>query len=118
MNDTSRAAVRLVESINETANKTIAAYTFDAGPNAVVYYLAEHEVEILGTFKGILGSKQGWEGKRGQEVTPTTASSTTPSVAAERLSQGISRVILTGVGEGPIKTTESLIDENGETIVV
>jgi diphosphomevalonate decarboxylase len=32
----------------------------------------------------------------------------------EVLKQGVSRVILTSVGEGPIKTEESLIAEDGE----
>ncbi|KAF1354049.1 mevalonate pyrophosphate decarboxylase-like protein [Delphinella strobiligena] len=115
MNDTSRAAVRLVEHINATAGNTIAAYTFDAGPNAVVYYRAEHEAEVLGIFKAILGDKEGWEGKRGQAATPIETPNE-PSAAMQRLKQGISRVILTGVGEGPIRTEESLIDEAGETI--
>lgn len=115
MNDTSRAAVRMVETINETAKKTIAAYTFDAGPNAVVYYLAEHEQDVLGTFKGTLANKQGWEGSRGQSISSILIPGT-PSIAAQRLNEGISRVILTGVGEGPIKTDEALIDAKGDVI--
>lgn len=43
MNDVSRAAIKTVEAINERAGRAVAAYTFDAGPNAVVYYLAENE---------------------------------------------------------------------------
>lgn len=115
MNDTSRAAVRMVEKINESAGNTVAAYTFDAGPNAVVYYEAKDESFILGAFKAVLGSKQGWESKRGQSVT-AKALSDGSDVAGERLNEGISRVILTTVGEGPIKTEESLIDENGKTV--
>lgn len=117
MNDTSRAAVRMVDMINEEAGKTIAAYTFDAGPNAVVYYLAENEAKVAGVFKGVLGKKDGWEGKRGGEV----SGSKMPQggqVAADRLQEGISRVILTSVGEGPIKTQESLIDDRGEPLQV
>ena len=37
MNDTSRALVQLTHQLNAHAGKTVAAYTFDAGPNAVVY---------------------------------------------------------------------------------
>lgn len=117
MNDTSRAAVRMVEKINEVAGKVIAAYTFDAGPNAVVYYLAENEDAVLGTFKAILPSKQGWESDKGKAVKPKQLDGA-PEVAAEKLDAGISRIILTSVGEGPIKTDESLIDENGETVDV
>ncbi|KAL1305569.1 hypothetical protein AAFC00_007175 [Neodothiora populina] len=115
MNDTSRAAIAMVEAINANAGKTIAAYTFDAGPNAVVYYLAEHETSVLAPFKAILQAKDGWEGARGQSVTSSPLPAE-PEVAASRLRNGISRVILTSVGEGPIKTDESLIDELGETV--
>ncbi len=38
MNDTSRSIIRIVDEINKISNKTIAAYTYDAGPNAVIYY--------------------------------------------------------------------------------
>jgi len=38
LNPTSFAAIRLVGDINKKAGKTIAAYTFDAGPNAVIYF--------------------------------------------------------------------------------
>lgn len=115
MNDTSRAAVRMVELINERAGKTVAAYTFDAGPNAVVYYLEKDEAEVVGTFKTILGDKDGWQGQRGTAVkdgqVPDGA-----QVVTEKLQNGISRVILTGVGEGPVETQESLIDERGEVV--
>lgn len=61
MNDTSKAAVRICEAINaaQEDEKSICAYTFDAGPNAVVYYLAEHENQVAGTFKSILGDVTG-----------------------------------------------------------
>jgi len=112
MNDTSRAAVRMVDMINEKEGRTVAAYTFDAGPNAVVYYLEKDEEKVAGVFKGVLGSKTGWEGQRGQKV-KETGSPEGSQVAADRLKEGISRVILTGVGEGPIKTQEALIGEDG-----
>lgn len=38
LNPTSFAAIRLVGDINKKAGKSIAAYTFDAGPNAVIYF--------------------------------------------------------------------------------
>jgi diphosphomevalonate decarboxylase len=40
LNPTSFAAIKLVGDINKKAGKTIAAYTFDAGPNAVIYFEA------------------------------------------------------------------------------
>jgi diphosphomevalonate decarboxylase len=45
MNDISHAIVRMVEAFN--ANGYRAAYTFDAGPNAVIYTLRKHVPELL-----------------------------------------------------------------------
>jgi diphosphomevalonate decarboxylase len=46
MNDTSKAIIRLVHVINAHFNRVVAAYTFDAGPNAVLYLL-EQDVELV-----------------------------------------------------------------------
>ena len=46
MNDISKAIIKLVHVINAKAGKVIAAYTFDAGPNAVIYTL-EKDVELV-----------------------------------------------------------------------
>ncbi|GAM82807.1 hypothetical protein ANO11243_007930 [Dothideomycetidae sp. 11243] len=115
MNDTSRAAVRMVDAINQAAGDNIAAYTFDAGPNAVVYYLEKNEAKVAGVFRSILEDKEGWQGERAQSI----KSGKVPAgveIAADKLRSGVSRVILTGVGEGPISTEETLISETGETL--
>lgn len=115
MNDVSRAAIRAVEGINAAAGKEIAAYTFDAGPNAVIYYLAEHEKEVSGAFKVILGDRDGWENKRGSAIEANSAAAgNIEEKAVATLKHGISRVILTGVGEGPIKVENHLVNEKGE----
>ncbi|KAJ4155060.1 hypothetical protein LMH87_000326 [Akanthomyces muscarius] len=110
MNDVSRAAIRAVESINAKAGKAIAAYTFDAGPNCVVYYLEENKDAVLGAFSETLGSTSGWKGGVGSQ------SGVLDETVAEILRDGVTRVIMTGVGEGPIKTDEFLIDASGETV--
>jgi len=112
LNDVSRAAIRVVENINEKAGKLVAAYTFDAGPNAVIYYEAQNEAAVAGALKSVLGDLDGWQAKEVKEVQPEGLDER----AVEVLRNGVSRVILTGVGEGPIRTTESLIGENGEPI--
>jgi diphosphomevalonate decarboxylase len=118
MNDVSRAAIRVVEGINEAAGKIVAAYTFDAGPNAVVYYTTEHEKEVAGAFKALLGGKEGWNGQRGDNIVINgAATQKIDEKASAALKEGVSRVILTGVGEGPMKTEDSLVDEKGEAIV-
>ncbi|KAE9972430.1 diphosphomevalonate decarboxylase [Venturia inaequalis] len=113
MNDTSRAAVRVVESLNARAGKNVAAYTFDAGPNAVIYYLAENESQVAGVIKSFTAEKQGWESARGETI-DVQDSTFVDEVAKTAVKEGVSRVILTAVGEGPIKVDEHLINEKGE----
>jgi diphosphomevalonate decarboxylase len=115
LNDVSRAAIRAVEAINEHAGKMVAAYTFDAGPNAVVYYLGEHEASVAGVFKGILPHAEGWDGSRGRDIKSETADFVDKSVL-EVLRTGVNKVLLTCVGEGPQKVDRHLIDENGNVL--
>jgi diphosphomevalonate decarboxylase len=112
MNDVSKAAIRAVESINAKAGKTIAAYTFDAGPNCVIYYLEEHASTILGAFYPVLESVTGWKEGTAGIKSDVQLEDNISSV----LKDGVSRVIMTGVGEGPQKTDEFLIGEDGEPV--
>jgi diphosphomevalonate decarboxylase len=112
LNDTSRAAIRAVENINSAAGKIIAAYTFDAGPNCVVYFEEKNSDAIVGVFKTILADVDGWEGKN---VT-LQSDAHIDSTASQVLKEGVTRVILTSVGDGPISVTESLIKDDGEPL--
>ncbi len=47
MNDVSKSIIRLCSIINEHYEKVVAAYTFDAGPNAVIYCLDESTPMIM-----------------------------------------------------------------------
>jgi diphosphomevalonate decarboxylase len=120
MNDISRAAVRLVHDINRVSSKTLCAYTFDAGPNAVIYYLEESSEPVVGTFKAILGEHiNGWHGPFGDRllgVTEGVALEKLDSRAISLLKQGVDRVILTGVGEGPVSVDSHLVGETGEIL--
>jgi diphosphomevalonate decarboxylase len=112
MNDVSKAAIRVVEDINKKAGKTIAAYTFDAGPNAVIYYEEENADAVAGTLKSVLGELDGWKDK---EVKARNTEAIDVK-AVQALKDGVSRVILTSVGEGPVRTEESLISPDGEPL--
>jgi diphosphomevalonate decarboxylase len=110
MNDVSRAAIRLVEDINRIAGHTIAAYTFDAGPNAVIYYLEENESLVLGPLRYALSDLEGWTNRPDvQEFMSDDFDKRWPAA----LTGGIERIILTSVGDGPQKSTARLIDKNG-----
>lgn len=110
LNDTSRGIIRLVEELNRVAGKPVAAYTFDAGPNAVIYYLAENKEWIMALLKTCFEGVPGLEG-----VQSTKRLEDELDVwLVKGVVGGVSRVILTGVGEGPEKVEDkSLIDEVG-----
>jgi diphosphomevalonate decarboxylase len=46
MNDTSKNIIKLVHAYNDFSGEVRAAYTFDAGPNAVIYTLEKYVVEL------------------------------------------------------------------------
>ncbi|KAF4977911.1 hypothetical protein FZEAL_5616 [Fusarium zealandicum] len=112
MNDVSRAAIRAVEDINTKAGKTIAAYTFDAGPNCVVYYLEKDADTIVGAFYQALTGVDGFK----EGAASAKSSIQLESSLATTLKEGVSRVISTGVGEGPIETEEYLVGEDGQAV--
>lgn len=107
MNDASRAAVAVVEAINAHAGTPIAAYTFDAGPNAVIYYLDHKAIDVAGVFKTILSEKRGWSNTRagGFASAPVPVAG---EFAVETLQRGIQDVILTSIGSGPSSTDDHL----------
>ncbi|EWC45735.1 diphosphomevalonate decarboxylase [Drechslerella stenobrocha 248] len=113
MNDASRAAVRAVEEINRCAGKKVAAYTFDAGPNAVIYYDEENQDIVLGPLKKATANTPGWPDKYSH--INTTLPEGFNEAALTPLSGSISRVILTGVGPGPLEVPKemALIDAAG-----
>ena len=113
MNETSKMAIRAVERINEGAGRTVATYTFDAGPNCVIYYLEKDWDHLAEKLDVALNGKGGW---------PKYQRSSSGGLGAEfariedALRNGVSRVITTSVGEGPISVQDHLIDEHGKPI--
>ncbi|KAG7701069.1 hypothetical protein KL933_003092 [Ogataea haglerorum] len=104
LNDTSKKIIKLINLLNESAGKIIAAYTFDAGPNAVIYYEQKNESRVLGLLHALFKSVDGW-----QKIDPETL--TPPSIELDPTwGSGVSRVILTEVGAGPQDSDEVLIN--------
>lgn len=108
LNDTSKKVIKLIHELNRIEGKIIAAYTFDAGPNAVIYYEQENELKVLGLIYQYFNKVQGWD-----KVDTKTLDVSSEIKADPELYKGVSRIILTEVGQGPQDATESLIDDKG-----
>jgi diphosphomevalonate decarboxylase len=119
LNDVSKAAMDAVNSINRKAGKLICAYTFDAGPNAVIYYLEADTQRVAGLFRHILLNTEGWEGEYGglDVIQPNELTGLEAKVL-RTIKAGISRVICTGVGGAPEKVETHLVDEKGVAVEV
>lgn len=117
LNDTSKKIIKLVHAINEFYQEIIAAYTFDAGPNAVIYYESQNEAKLFAFLYKLFGQVSGWESKYSTEK--LSAFSTEFEAIKEQLNfvldedlyKGVSRVILTQAGPGPQDTDLCLINE-------
>lgn len=109
LNDTSKKIIKLIHKLNEQEGKIIAAYTFDAGPNAVIYYEEENETKVLGLIHKYFHQVPGWE-KIADKVNGFEDSTIEFDTDAYK---GVSRIILTKIGSGPQETTQSLVNEKG-----
>lgn len=119
LNDTSKKVMKLIHAINEHYGKIVAAYTFDAGPNAVIYYLEENESKVLGFLYQLFVNVEGWDSKYSADEL-SAFSATFDSLVGEvsfaldhEIQKGVSKVILTKVGSGPLDTPDSLVDAEG-----
>ncbi|KAL9058157.1 MAG: hypothetical protein Q9162_001881 [Coniocarpon cinnabarinum] len=117
LTDTSRAAIRVVEAINAAEGQMVTAYTFDAGPNAVIFFEEKHQSLVLATFRAIVGHVPGWP-RVDNEARATTSyhAVQTDANVAEELRAGVSRVIMTSVGEGPRRVQDHLVDGQGNLL--
>ena len=114
LNDISRGIIRLVEELNRVAGEIVAAYTFDAGPNAVIYYLEENSEWIMAMLKMCF---QGVPGLEGATAGDQLQLQDFDILLFKPVLDGVSRIILTRVGGGPEKVVgKSLIDDQGEPI--
>jgi len=111
MNDTSRNIVQVLTRYNEASGKLKAAYTFDAGPNAVIYTLKEHTNEILDLVHHYFPFEN-------QEHKGSLPENIKKAVGSNIFKSEIRRIIHSAPGPGPqvLGSNEALIDSNGEPI--
>ncbi|ONH68647.1 Diphosphomevalonate decarboxylase [Cyberlindnera fabianii] len=119
LNDTSKKVIKLIHAMNEFYGETVAAYTYDAGPNSVIYYLEENESKVFAFLYTLFNKVQGWESKYSTEQLSTFTSefekikSSIGFPLDDQLYKGVSRVILTKVGGGPEDTDDCLVNAEG-----
>ncbi|XP_022092031.1 diphosphomevalonate decarboxylase-like [Acanthaster planci] len=121
MNDTSRTIVRLVHGFNAFHNQTKAAYTFDAGPNAVIFTLEDDVEELLSLVNYFF--PQGEETNGASFIRGIPADLKTPSeelqaaVPFDPRPNSLRYIIHTKVGPGPATEEDSsqhLLDRDGQ----
>eukprot|EP00035_Acanthoeca_spectabilis_P035476 m.34903 g.34903 ORF g.34903 m.34903 type:complete len:412 (+) comp7384_c0_seq1:122-1357(+) len=123
MNDVSKSIVGVLSRYNAHAGKVKAAYTFDAGPNCVVYCLKSDVDEILSLVHTYFPPTTEPEDGKGYYRGITSAPPATPlpesiktAVAVEPQPNSIRYVLHTEPGPGPIAVKDpaaSLLDESG-----
>ncbi|ORY31405.1 putative diphosphomevalonate decarboxylase [Naematelia encephala] len=116
LNDVSRAIIALVEEINRANTTPIAAYTFDAGPNAVIYAQAKDMPVIITAVKKFFPTEQEFTDplKVGEAPLPQGFNDTV--VRHGGWEKGaVKALIHTRVGDGPrvLGESDSLLGENG-----
>lgn len=114
MNDTSKRIIKLCHMINEFAGTNIVAYTFDAGPNAVLYYQAKDEKTLFSIFNPILHNINGWNDNNNMSnILDTEIEGNFKSQGNAidlSIGTGVTRVIKTKIGKGPQICDDHLID--------
>ncbi|KAG0637816.1 hypothetical protein HOY80DRAFT_1010433 [Tuber brumale] len=97
----SRAAICAVDAFNRVEGRTVGACTFDAGPDAVLYYTENYEGKVL-AFLGLLPKEYSKFKPVGHDKRPIDA-----------LKHGVSTVYFTRVGDRRTSTNDTLIRHGG-----
>ncbi|KAH3745010.1 diphosphomevalonate decarboxylase [Pelomyxa schiedti] len=103
LNDISKRIIHLVTKMNEWAHHNIAAYTFDAGPNAVIFTLEADLPILTGALVHYFSQSTAAEVTRSLPCTPQVPSLSLQLVVNMSTSeQAIISLIHSKVGPGPV----------------
>lgn len=124
LNDNSRHIIQLMSRYNAYHGTVKAAYTFDAGPNAVIYCLKDDVQEILGLVNTYLPNATAPEDGEGFYRGLSTEAPADSALSAEikekigmpSVTDGIKYVLHTAPGPGPIVTKDTLMTAEGMPI--
>jgi len=105
LNDVSRMIIQLVEELNRSNGTPLAAYTYDAGPNAVLYVEEKHVKLVLSTvLKYFPQTEESFPdpfGMRVEKGSVELPEGFRDNVILENEVGTVSRIIHTKVGDGP-----------------
>ncbi|XP_062860561.1 diphosphomevalonate decarboxylase isoform X2 [Trichomycterus rosablanca] len=109
LNDISRKVISLVHRYNQYYKETRVAYTFDAGPNAVIYTLQDHVPEFVQAVQHFFPPESnGGQFVKGDDVAAAPLSEELiQAIGIEPVPKGISYIISTKVGPGPCMVEDS-----------
>ncbi|XP_066274886.1 diphosphomevalonate decarboxylase-like [Branchiostoma lanceolatum] len=121
LNETSKHIIHLVHRYNQHQGKIRAAYTFDAGPNAVLYLLQEDVPEVLALFHHFFPETTNNSERQFVQGLPDVqrrelSADLLDSVGLEPSPGSVQYIIHTKAGEDPQVLTDpqqALLDENG-----
>jgi diphosphomevalonate decarboxylase len=124
LNDVSKQVMQLVTAFNDAVGEIKAAYTFDAGPNAVVYVRERDLPEFMALVMRVLPAEELPEFSNAtleEAYTTRMNALTTPALTmlADRLPVfavgGLRKIIHTRVGDGPrvVAPEETLLNADG-----
>lgn len=102
LNNVSHQIINLVHQYNNYYGETRVAYTFDAGPNAVIFTLQEHVSEFIQVVRHFFPPETN-DGQfiKGLPVNCAPLSEELKQIGLEPIPKGISYIISTKAGPGP-----------------
>jgi len=122
LNDTSHAIIHIIHAYNQYHNSIKAGYTFDAGPNAVIFALDQDILEILSLISYYFPPPQHshhsyYLGLQENKIQQLTNDHPLIKSIGKRVDApaSLKYIIHTKVGPGPmvLNLEDSLLDSNG-----
>ena len=117
LNDVSKSVIALVEELNRASGRVVGAYTFDAGPNAVIYGLEADMPQIIGAIQSYFPPEEEFNDRLSvKDKIITTLPEGFDEKRAVKWEKGaVKSLIHTKVGDGPrvLGGEETLLNEQG-----
>jgi len=106
LNHVSHQVAALVHQFNNLADRFVATYTFDAGPNACIFLMEEDVPRLTALLAHFFDGTQGSDFVRGEKVSYDALSTEEiQKYNVDKIEGGLKYVIATRAGEGPQQLT-------------